>query len=54
MEYPNKFTRLTSGNFNSIKKVNTGMVSPPMKVATINDLSALNGQLLDINLGCGF
>ena len=30
------------------------MVSSPMKVATINDLSALNGQLSDINLGYGF
>jgi hypothetical protein len=49
MEYPNKFMGLTSGSFNSIRKVNTGIVSPPIKVATINDLSALNGQVSAIS-----
>ena len=32
----------TNRSFNPIKKVNTGIVSPPVEVTTINDLSDLN------------
>ena len=46
--YPKKYTKSLGGSLNSIRKVNARSVSPPMKVATINDLSALNGQLLDM------